>query len=370
MENNQRKNEEILYMNVAKALGICLIVIGHSFTEDSSSTIRSFVYLFHVPLFFMISGYFFKEDYLRTPGRLIFRRIKSLWVPFFSWSLLFILLHNLFFVLHIYSTEVTFRGSSVLYNSSATTIKNISYLFLFRTSEQLLAGFWFISSLFFTVIIFLTYNLITKKINNHYKLFIMSSIGFVLGVLLYKFELRIPFIPYDIRLPLVTTFLYFIGFTYKKYENFVPIRVWLVLVSILLLSIVNAADFVKIDSIFNVVGSLRRSVLYLIVTPVLGAYIIISFSKYIANYSISNILNIIGSKTMTILALHFLCFKVVNFIIVYKNGFNYSDIAQFPVIPDQESWFMAYSIAGICIPILLHLLFSKTKDVIMQVYKI
>ena len=60
----QQIDKEIEYMNVAKAIGIILIVVGHSFAEESTSSIRSFVYLFHVPLFFILSGYFFDDKYI------------------------------------------------------------------------------------------------------------------------------------------------------------------------------------------------------------------------------------------------------------------------------------------------------------------
>ena len=79
----QQIDKVIEYMNVAKAIGIILIVVGHSFAEESTSSIRSFVYLFHVPLFFILSGYFFDDKYIDKPILLIIKRIKTLWFPFF-----------------------------------------------------------------------------------------------------------------------------------------------------------------------------------------------------------------------------------------------------------------------------------------------
>ena len=129
---------ELEYMNIAKGIGIVLIVIGHAFLQDSTSPVRSFVYLFHVPLFFIISGYFFKDAYTEQPLELIIRRIKSLWIPFIKWSILFVLLHNLFYQLGIYSTEYSIRE---------ITAKILGSL-LFNGTEQLLGAFWFINCLF------------------------------------------------------------------------------------------------------------------------------------------------------------------------------------------------------------------------------
>lgn len=47
-------------LDVAKGIGIIFIVLSHT-TEDGES-IRNFLFAFHVPLFFILSGYFFKPD--------------------------------------------------------------------------------------------------------------------------------------------------------------------------------------------------------------------------------------------------------------------------------------------------------------------
>ena len=47
------------YITIAKALGIIFMVIGHSHINEY---VRSFVYLFHMPLFFFCSGYFFRTE--------------------------------------------------------------------------------------------------------------------------------------------------------------------------------------------------------------------------------------------------------------------------------------------------------------------
>ena len=48
-------------VTIAKAIGIILMVVGHS--GLGGYPIR-FIYLFHMPLFFFLSGYCFKESYL------------------------------------------------------------------------------------------------------------------------------------------------------------------------------------------------------------------------------------------------------------------------------------------------------------------
>lgn len=54
---------EVRWATIAKGLGIILVVIGHyypSYSPDYWVGFRSFIYSFHMPLFFMIAGYFAK----------------------------------------------------------------------------------------------------------------------------------------------------------------------------------------------------------------------------------------------------------------------------------------------------------------------
>ena len=85
-----------------KALGILLMVFGHS---GNTNHINHFIYMFHMPLFFIASGYCFKDKYLSTPRKYIYNKVKGIYWPYVKWSLLFLLLHNVCFNLHLYSDQ-------------------------------------------------------------------------------------------------------------------------------------------------------------------------------------------------------------------------------------------------------------------------
>jgi acyltransferase len=52
---------------IAKALGIILVVIGHStYNAGYQDEVKKFIYMFHMPLFFILSGYFFKMKSLMS----------------------------------------------------------------------------------------------------------------------------------------------------------------------------------------------------------------------------------------------------------------------------------------------------------------
>ena len=63
--NNNRAHtvppkQRIAEIDVAKAIGIICVIIGHGTT----GVIHNYIYLFHMPLFFILSGYMIKGEKL------------------------------------------------------------------------------------------------------------------------------------------------------------------------------------------------------------------------------------------------------------------------------------------------------------------
>lgn len=147
MKNNSKGYNNI---SIAKGIGILLMVVGHA---GCPSAMRSFIYMFHMPLFFIISGYCFKDYYLTDLKSFAQKRIRGLYVPFVKYSLLFILLHNVFYRIGIFNAEY---GSGVAseYYSIRTICIHSAQSFLLINHEQLISAVWFIAALFVGYFIF------------------------------------------------------------------------------------------------------------------------------------------------------------------------------------------------------------------------
>ena len=89
---------------IAKALGILLVVIGHCcaangntmFVVNWQDFVCRIIYSFHMPLFFILSGYMFKIENINNSMLFVERKIKGLYIPYVKWMFAFLLLHNLF----------------------------------------------------------------------------------------------------------------------------------------------------------------------------------------------------------------------------------------------------------------------------------
>lgn len=75
--------KRIEWIDICKGLGIFLVVIGHTGIAKASQTAYDWIYSFHMPFFYMISGLVFNETKYDTFGKYIKRRIKTLVIPFF-----------------------------------------------------------------------------------------------------------------------------------------------------------------------------------------------------------------------------------------------------------------------------------------------
>lgn len=76
MEEAGKKNR-IKWVDLAKGLGIILVIIGHC--VYLGHFVHNWIFSFHMPLFFILSGLFFKKD---DPVHLIRKKYRQLIVPF------------------------------------------------------------------------------------------------------------------------------------------------------------------------------------------------------------------------------------------------------------------------------------------------
>lgn len=100
MEKNKRQyfNE----INIMRGMAVLCVVIGHSFNSTATPTflgfIKSFVYCFHMPAFFFISGFLEGENKrnFSEKKQAIVKKAKRLMVPYFFLTVISVLLKLLF----------------------------------------------------------------------------------------------------------------------------------------------------------------------------------------------------------------------------------------------------------------------------------
>ena len=92
-----------LNIDIIKGIGIILMVGG-----PCGMPFTHFIYLFHMAIFFMASGYCFNASNSETMQDVLSfvkRKFKGLWFPYVLWTAVFSLLHNVFIKTGIYSPD-------------------------------------------------------------------------------------------------------------------------------------------------------------------------------------------------------------------------------------------------------------------------
>lgn len=87
----QKKRE--MWIDVAKFLGIFFIYVGHY--GASAGQAYEFVFRFHVPLFFFLSGCTNNFSHENSFTRFVYKRFKGIMVPFYCFAILSIIISGI-----------------------------------------------------------------------------------------------------------------------------------------------------------------------------------------------------------------------------------------------------------------------------------
>ena len=356
MNNNIQFDNSVSF---AKGVGIMLMVLGHTFFSAFGYT---FIYMFHMPLFFFISGYCFRESHLRDFRNYAKKRISRIYVPFVKWGLIFLLLHNIFFHLNIYNDTFGFEGEvSQLYGVSDYLKKAFLIFFCLSGNEQLLGGYWFLHTMFFASFIF--YGLLKLK---------MPVVGGLIALLLSAvlFFKGIPVVNiYCGAKELFAVSCMVAGYLYKsnsmdKYVDRYSVYVIFVCALLLILgSVYWHGEMLDMKW--------TNTVPYFI-SAIAGSILIFKLSKLSVDKTrwLSDLVSRIGNKTIEILTWHFLSFKIVSLIIIAYYGQPIEHLAEFPVMKPYhiQGWWICYFIIGVALPVIGTVYIDKLSKFISSKY--
>ena len=324
-----------------KALGIMLMVLGHSMC--SVPYVIAFLSMFHMPLFFITSGYCFKEKYLSAPMTFLMKRVRGLYVPFVKWGLVFALLRPLFFRLHIYDTTYGFNGAGAARGNWLDVLHSCWIIVTqMRGTEWLLGGYWFLNALFFGSIIAWIVLRLSKRAEYAF------AVSLLLLLAVHVTHFHVVFLNLNTRAFAAAT-LFIAGHLMCK--RALPPFGWAgVAVSLALTACGMFFWPLAIDHLSYEGWSLFPHLL----TATLATW---SFYSVFARYpSFKNaLLDYVGTETMTILTWHLLSFKAVSLLIILIYGLPIEQLGEFPVITEYAAngWWMLYFAAGVGLPLLM-----------------
>lgn len=341
-----------------KGIAIIGVVVGHC---RISQWAENFVNQWHLATFFFVAGMCFKDKYTSQPQLYIKRRMRSLYVPFVEFGLLYLALHNFLYWIHCAGNAYTFREMGrELFN---LTIR-------FSSNEALMGAMWFCPALLFTSIIMfltqITQTKIDKTLNNN-KIEvngggrrIIPTLVFIVGYTAIQLRIKSPCCIWQY---MVLSLIIQMGYWFKRYVN---ADKWNTMTHIAIAT--TGFTLIALATNYGFMARLqpaninKENIIALLLIPALAGVSVYSLSALLNKTNMKQTLAYVGDRSFSIMALHFLAFKAVNLAQIGFYGYSIERLADFAVIRYETwTWGLAYVAAGVTIPLILALTYNKVK---------
>lgn len=152
--------KRLVYLDALKGILIVLVILGHviqsSISDYQHNVLFRLIYSFHMPLFFLISGYLTYKG--RYDENLVFKRFVQCIIPFISWAFLLPVLENGIL-------DLSRSANTLLYPDN---------------------GLWFLYNLFvYCVMVSLSERWASVKLKQEYVLLIFVAFSYVVMAILH-----------------------------------------------------------------------------------------------------------------------------------------------------------------------------------------
>lgn len=299
--------ERSLSVDIAKGIAIIAIVLGHinyDYPKFSLVNAHDLIYLWHVPVFFILGGFFIKEKQLLQPWKWFKKKFLKLYLKILYFYIPAVLLHNVFIKIGWYSTTST----NLVINSYTTIdfLKQIVLVILCAGREPILGAMWFVYVLFMALI---GISIISWLINKFFKdksksywirFIVLLALTIVFGIVSNKYGITLK------RFSNVFTAMLLIDIGWimnrklqLKYDN----GYFVVICAMLAFEIVCMLGGVELN------GNAYKDITQLVVAAPAVLYCIMFFAKKIEHSVIGKGLAKAGYDSFYIMALHFVGFK-------------------------------------------------------------
>ena len=202
------KKDRIVWVDILRGISMLLIVYGHIIIHcDKLSSLNEYIMSFHVPIFFMISGFLFSVKKEMKYKEFVKKKFQRIMLPYFIFGFLFLIPFVLF------GNGI---GSILNRENEINILKNIFGIFYGNGHDGLLrqnSSLWFLPCIFVTQQIFYFVEKFNEKYRNGSKKIFIYSVTAVIVLILGFVSYSIPHIrlPWGIDVAIVLSFFFAIG---------------------------------------------------------------------------------------------------------------------------------------------------------------
>ena len=328
-DNVNNTKGRIPYLDIAKGFGILLVVWAHAGGPFSAQIDQ-----FHMPMFFLISGYLYSQK--STVKEYIWKKTKSLYIPFMFWNLL--------------SYSITYF----------VTIPNIEWHKYFKggleiiltlsKDGQFFGATWFLGALFVMSVLYKVIDSAIPQSQAKDGIILLFFTTFaILG-----FQVNFP---YMISRTLILGMFFALGAFIKKYKAFFAAcngngTAFLCFLIFCLLGMHNSVKMGPNQYEFKVL---------FVIGACLASYAVIYLSQTLEAVNakplkfLKNIFIFLGQNSIDIVLWHFIFFRIGIIMQIYQNHETLSVsnvLSYYPIYDAANGWWIVYLLIGLILPLL------------------
>lgn len=336
------KTKRIEWVDIYKAIGIVLMVIGHT-----TGKFNVFIYQFHMAAFFWISGYTTSLDN-DSLSHYIYKKLYSLYLPLFTVTVVGAFIMSVLNKAHIYN--IFYDNRIYPYTNFLDTIQ----CFLKNGDNYV----WWLGAGWFVIVLFLVeifqkimYKLCTIE-DKHFEYLhsILCAVVYILGYFCVKtgfFRIKM----FD--LVFISQIFFLTGYEMKHlnlYEKYIKKNyIYLIITGICFMYFYLTHRFLG-DLTVDYPSRKFGNILFNYLSGVIGSVMLCMVSSMIAKLKyIKRLFIVLGNNTFGILLFHFLAFKII-FILMHFSGLVPLKYIQL-IKPNEMSsyWWIVFCILTIAI---------------------
>lgn len=304
---DKQKAERVIWVDVLRGIGIFLVLLGHRSRYYLPHDILCWIYVYHIPLFFFISGMFCpkaagKSDWLK-------KRIRTLIIPYCVLGILYLL------------------SKAVLYSlvHSSTPVSWCSLL-----DGNNIGPLWFLPTLFFVEFIYLS---IRDVCNSAYTFIVLILLAAFLGYYINSAYLNannIYVLPYHMNAVLIMLPFYWAGDFYFREKRIPQLAGKAKTIALFIVALWITFFVARCNKMIDIYYGVYGNYLLFYIGAFSGIIACIYVAQLIDGYlkSFTSFFAFLGKNTLVLLAFHNHFYKILE-VVFGRVGLNY--VTRFPV---------------------------------------
>lgn len=308
------------WLDIAKGIAIIAVVLGHS----GEKVISHYLFWFHMPLFFLVSGYLFKS----IKGDLkdwSFKKAQKLLIPYFSFGIIILLISFIFIAPNVMNSLKQAIG--LVYGG--------------RALKGVFGPFWFITCLLLTQIIFAFIQVKMKSVT--LKALIIFSLYILAHAITFFLSsdngIQIP-VPWAVDVTFVALMYYSLGYYLKdiirKWVSSVYIGSCFLIASVIFITLdYQGLIYYKLDMKYSIYNNLLLD----LIIP-FALVISVLFISYQLEKLSFPFLSYLGERSISIMYLHIVVNTIARQFVTYN--------------------FIVFTVIGIVLPIIIDYILQRS----------